>query len=1286
MALAAGDIAFVGFNSDTGTNGKSFAFVALAALAAGEVIHFTDNGWLATNALRTGEGFLSWTAPAGGIAAGTVVTISTGEVTAISASIGAVTEPADVNFSTAGDQIIAFQGAVTNSTTFTVGTLLAALNDEGSAVWQSDATSTNTSALPTGLTNGTNAVALTELDNYIYSGPTTPADKATWLTRINTAANWTGSDTTPFSFSSLSITVTGGGDTTPPIITSITPSVPTIVDGTATFSLAILFNEAMDTTAGATPVITFPTAGEDPTSVITSTGGSWSGNTYTATFSVADGGVDLADIDVRVAAAKDAAGNTMLAATTADVFSISQLNPTLQSSTPADDAVSVSVSNDITVTFSETITIANLAGIELRKVSDDSVVTAAVSAAGSVLTIDPAASLDPGTAYYVSIAANAITDASGNGFAGLLNNAALNFTTLALGSPTITAVLNAPAAQAEGSTGQAAYSYTITWSDIPADTTVNYTLAGGGANPATVGGPGSDLNTVGGTFNITAGSGSIVLSGIAALGDTDVETDEQFQLTIDPVAGVTINQAGLATITNDDTPASIAIDSVQITEGDSGTQIMTFTVTRTGGNAPFSVDFATSSGTATSGADFEAASGTLNFLATDTSKTISVTINGDTAVEGNEAFSLTLSNPTNGTTISQAVGTGTIANDDFTKIYTIQGSGAASALVGQTVTIRAVVTGDFQNGDADTGRNLNGFTVQELVGDGNAATSDGIFIFQGSASPSTPNVNVGDIVTITGVVAEFNGETQLTATGAGAVTVTQAGALTQTQVNDLAATLNLPSAGTVANSQNIVIPDLEAYEGMLVKLPQTLTVSETFNLDRFGVFEVTQGGQAYQYTQLNTPDVAGNTAYTAAVAARTLTVDDGLWTQNPDITVGGTPLTSSSTFGNGDTVSNLTGVIRFSNPIGSTATTGATGETNYRLMATEAFTVTDANPRDATAPAVGGNLKIASFNVLNFFTTMNTVTTTNETNPIDDMWLGLDSRGANNNTEFLRQQDKLIGTLVTMNADVVTLIELENDFRAAGNTNASVAPGANGLTAIQFIVNGLNARLGAGTYDWVRPGSDALGGDAISVGMIYKTATVQVAPGTVVARLVDEDEAGGTEPDATTTDLADLGLTGLLANTPGLGIFEGGSTSRVPLATTFQEIRRDVHGRRQSLQVQVAGLAGGGGRSGYGRRRGPVEPAARRGRDGRGGLDQHESHRRRRRTLRPRRRPQRLRHGAAAAVPAGSGLHQPCHPVRRSVGLFLCLRRAYRHAGLRPGLGGLRGILHRRGRLAHQFR
>jgi Ca2+-binding RTX toxin-like protein len=253
-------------------------------------------------------------------------------------------------------------------------------------------------------------------------------------------------------------------------------------------------------------------------------------------------------------------------------------------------------------------------------------------------------------------------------------------------------------------------------------------------------------------------------------------------------------------------------------------------------------------------------------------------------------------------------------------------------------------------------------------------------------------------------------------------------------------------------------------------------------------------------------------------------------------------------------VSNLTGVIRFSNPIGSTATTGATGETNYRLMATEAFTVTDANPRDATPAAVGGNLKIASFNVLNFFTTMNTITTTNETNPIDDMWLGLDSRGANNNTEFLRQQDKLIGTLVTMNADVVTLIELENDFRTTGNTNASVAPGANGLTAIQFIVDGMNARLGAGTYDWVRPGSDALGGDAISVGMIYKTATVQVAPGTVVARLVDTDEVGGTEPDATTTDLADLGLTGLLTNTPGLGIFEGGSTSRVPLATTFQEI------------------------------------------------------------------------------------------------------------------------------------
>jgi predicted extracellular nuclease/methionine-rich copper-binding protein CopC len=549
----------------------------------------------------------------------------------------------------------------------------------------------------------------------------------------------------------FSLTPQAAGDTTLPTVISIVPGVISVVDGTTSFTLVITFNEPMNTAI--VPTITFPTAGENPVPSIGSpTGGVWSnGNqTYTATFTVTDANIDVAAIDVQISGAADVAGNNMTAATTSDVFAVSQVNPTLSSSTPADNAVSVAVGNDVVLTFSETISIANLAGIELRKVSDNSVVSSAISASGAVLTINPGASLDSATDYYVSISASAITDASGNTFAGLATNMALNFTTVALGTPTITATLDAPAAQNEGNSGQTAYSYTITWSDIAADTTVAYTMSGGGANPATVGGPASDLNTLSGSFGITAGSGTFTLNSISVLGDTLVEPDEQFQLTIDAIPGVTLNQPGLATITNDDTAAAIAISNATITEGNAGTQILTFTVTRTGGNAPFDVDFATSNGTATGGSDYVANSGTLNFAATDTSKTISVTVNGDTVIEANENFTVTLSNATNSTTITTASATGTISNDDFTLIHDIQGAGHLSSMTGTSRTIEGIVTGVFSSGTS------RGYYVQEEDADADAdiGTSEGIFVFTGAVSPT---VAVGQKVQVTGTVAEFRG-------------------------------------------------------------------------------------------------------------------------------------------------------------------------------------------------------------------------------------------------------------------------------------------------------------------------------------------------------------------------------------------------------------------------------------------------------------------------------------------------------------------------------------------------
>ncbi len=85
---------------------------------------------------------------------------------------------------------------------------------------------------------------------------------------------------------------------------------------------------------------------------------------------------------------------------------------------------------------------------------------------------------------------------------------------------------------------------------------------------------------------------------------------------------------------------------------------------------------------------------------------------------------------------ANAAATGTIVNDDVTLISAVQGTGSASPLVGQTVTVEAIVVGDFQNGDADGKRNLGGFYLQEEKADqdANPLTSEGLFVYEGTGN------------------------------------------------------------------------------------------------------------------------------------------------------------------------------------------------------------------------------------------------------------------------------------------------------------------------------------------------------------------------------------------------------------------------------------------------------------------------------------------------------------------------------------------------------------------------
>jgi chitinase len=194
--------------------------------------------------------------------------------------------------------------------------------------------------------------------------------------------------------------------------------------------------------------------------------------------------------------------------------------------------------------------------------------------------------------------------------------------------------------------------------------TVNYTTADG------TGAAGSDYSAVSGTLSFAAGETAKTI-GVAIFGDTVVEANETFAVNLSGAAGATIADAsGTGTIVNDDTTPppplpTLSINDVSITEGNAGTTTANFTVTLSAvASSAVTVQYQTASATATSGADYVDGNLTLSFAIGETTKAVSVTVNGDTAVEPDETFVVNLSAAV-GATIADAQGQGTIVNDDI---------------------------------------------------------------------------------------------------------------------------------------------------------------------------------------------------------------------------------------------------------------------------------------------------------------------------------------------------------------------------------------------------------------------------------------------------------------------------------------------------------------------------------------------------------------------------------------------------------------------------------------------
>jgi predicted extracellular nuclease len=441
---------------------------------------------------------------------------------------------------------------------------------------------------------------------------------------------------------------------------------------------------------------------------------------------------------------------------------------------------------------------------------------------------------------------------------------------------------------------------------------------------------------------------------------------------------------------------------------------------------------------------------------------------GSVATGGNVVLTVTVKAPSAPTTVTVTPGavladplntvtegdegnnasTGTVATvvsepANLRKIHEVQGSTNTSPLTGQTVTVDAIVTGHYPG--------LSGFFLQEEDADADAdpATSEGIFVFNGTT------VAVGDRVRVAGTVAEF------TSSG-----------ITVTELTTVTGVITISTGNTLPTPATVTLPvaavtDLERYEGMRVAFTQTLTVTNTFDLGHFGEVTLSANGRLIQPTNVIDPNdnPASGTTSTGATNVAAVTAAQDLNNRNQILIEDGSTASfpgtiqfwdnTQNTLRLGSTADNLAGIMHHA--FGS-----------YRVLP-QAITWTFAQ-RPLTPPPVGAaNLKVAGMNTLNYFNG-------------DGLGGGFPtSRGADTLAEFDRQRAKTIQAIHQLGADIVGLMEMEND----GN-------GPN--SAIQDLVNGLNGVAGAGTWAFVPDpagyGSLPGGTDLIRPAIIYKTAAV----------------------------------------------------------------------------------------------------------------------------------------------------------------------------------------------------
>ena len=367
-----------------------------------------------------------------------------------------------------------------------------------------------------------------------------------------------------------------------------------------------------------------------------------------------------------------------------------------------------------------------------------------------------------------------------------------------------------------------------------------------------------------------------------------------------------------------------------------------------------------------------------------------------------------------------------VCNTEYTTISQIQGQAAQSPLTGRQLSTIGVVTAVLYPGTASAG-----ITLQQH--DSQTPVSTGIFVADKEAAAV---YQPGQVVQVSGTVAEINQFTSLTN-------------ITDITLCDLPGSINaLPLRLPLGEQQQ-----WEQFEGALVSFKQPLIVNDTYSLARYG--EITLADSRLKVaTEIMAPGKQAVALEQQRQQRHILVLDDGLLKQNPDpVAIGHFRLTASTPLRIGDTVSNVSGIIW-------------QDDRGYRLVPTATPTIEHSNPRPAQPEAKPATaLRIASANVLNYF------------NGFGNTPAFPTRRGADNTAEFVRQQAKTISALAALDADIIGLLEVENNGYGPQGALANLTTALNKVSAkpYRFIITK------------ARPGDDD-----IKVAMLYRPSAVSV--------------------------------------------------------------------------------------------------------------------------------------------------------------------------------------------------